>query len=69
MIFGVGVDIIEVARIEDKLKRTPGLKEKIYTIEIYGRAKEFCQTEGISHFYLSLSHLGTLAVATVILEK
>ena len=124
MIFGIGVDIIEVARIEDKLSRTPGLKEKIYTpveigygqtikfpyqhyaarfaakeafmkalgtgwsrgvkfseieihnlesgqpvIEVYGQAKEFCQTEGISRFYVSLSHLRTLAVATVVLEK
>jgi holo-[acyl-carrier protein] synthase len=124
LIFGIGVDIIEVARIEDKLSRTPGLKEKIYTpveigycqtkkfpyqhyaarfaakeafmkalgtgwshgvkfseieihnlesgqpvIEVYGQAKEFCQTEGISRFYVSLSHLRTLAVATVVLEK
>ena len=124
MNFGVGVDIIEVARIEDKLTRTPGLKEKLYTpveigyceskkfafqhyaarfaakeafmkalgtgwsrgvkfseieihnlesgqpvIEVYGQAKEFCQAEGIGHFYVSLSHLRTLAIATVILEK
>lgn len=124
MIFGVGVDIIEVDRIEDKLSRTPGLKDKLYTpveigyceskkfpaqhyaarfaakeaflkalgigwsrgvkfseieihnlesgqpvIEVYGRAKEFCQAESISRLYVSLSHLKTLAVATVILEK
>ncbi|MDD8020192.1 MAG: holo-ACP synthase [Acidobacteriota bacterium] len=124
MIFGVGVDIIEVARVEDKLTRTPGLREKLYTpvevkyceskkfpyehyaarfaakeafmkalgtgwsqgvkfseieihnlesgqpvIEVYGRAKEFCQAEGIGRFYVSLSHLKSKAVATVILEK
>ncbi|MDI6850150.1 MAG: holo-ACP synthase [Candidatus Saccharicenans sp.] len=124
MIFGVGVDIIEVARVEDKLTRTPGLKEKIYTpveiayceskkfpfqhyaarfaakeafmkalgtgwargvrfseievrnlesgqpvVEVYGRARELCQTEGITRFYVSLSHLQTKAVATVVLEK
>ncbi len=124
MIFGVGVDIIEVARVEDKLTRTPGLKEKIYTpveiayceskkfpfqhyaarfaakeafmkalgtgwargvkfseievrnlesgqpvIEVYGRAKELCEEEGITGFYVSLSHLKTTAVATVVLEK
>ena len=124
MIFGVGVDIIEVARVEDKLTRTPGLKEKLYTpveiayceskkfpfqhyaarfaakeaflkaldtgwsrgvrfseievrnlesgqpvLEIYGRARELCQEEGITRFYVTLSHLQTKAVATVILEK
>ncbi|MDI6846134.1 MAG: holo-ACP synthase [Candidatus Saccharicenans sp.] len=124
MIFGVGVDIIEVARVEDKLTRTPGLKEKIYTpveiayceskkfpfqhyaarfaakeafmkalgtgwargvkfseievrnletgqpvIEVYGRARELCEEEGITGFYVSLSHLKTTAVATVVLEK
>lgn len=124
MIFGVGVDIIEVARVEDKLTRTPGLKEKLYTpveisyceskkfpyqhyaarfaakeafmkalgtgwsrgvkfseievrnlnsgqpvIEVYGRAKEVCQENGISRFYVSLSHLQSKAVATVVLEK
>lgn len=31
MISGIGVDIIEVDRVEEKLKRTPGLKEKIFT--------------------------------------
>lgn len=124
MIFGVGVDIIEVARVEDKLSRTPGLKEKLYTpveiayceskkfpfqhyaarfaakeafmkalgtgwsrgvkfsevevrnlesgqpvLAVYGRARELCQEEGISRFYVTLSHLQTKAVATVILEK
>ncbi|MCX8159782.1 MAG: holo-ACP synthase [Candidatus Saccharicenans sp.] len=124
MIFGVGVDIIEVARVEDKLSRTPGLKEKLYTpveiayceskkfpfqhyaarfaakeafmkalgtgwsrgvkfseievrnlesgqpvLEVYGRARELCREEGIIRFYVSLSHLQTKAVATVVLEK
>lgn len=124
MIFGVGVDIIEVARVEDKLSRTPGLKERLYTpveiayceskkfpfqhyaarfaakeafmkalgtgwsrgvkfseievrnldsgqpvLEVYGRARELCQAEGITRSYVSLSHLQTKAVATVVLEK
>ena len=43
MIFGVGVDIIEVDRIEAKLRRTPGLKDKLYTpVEIgYCESKKF----------------------------
>ncbi|MGB9836841.1 MAG: holo-ACP synthase [Candidatus Saccharicenans sp.] len=31
MISGIGVDLIEVDRVEEKLKRTPGLKEKLFT--------------------------------------
>lgn len=31
MIFGVGTDIIEVARVEQKLARTEGLKRKLFT--------------------------------------
>lgn len=124
MIFGVGIDIIEVSRVEDKLKRTPGLKEKLYTplemsyceskkfpfqhyaarfaakeaffkalgtgwsqgvkfwevevrnlesgqpvIEVYGQTRELCQSKGVRLFYVSLSHLRTHAVATVIIEK
>ena len=41
MIFGIGTDIIEIARVEDKLSRTRGLKEKVFTAgEIeYSQAK------------------------------
>ncbi len=31
MIFGIGTDIIEVQRIEDKLVRTSGLKKRLFT--------------------------------------
>jgi holo-[acyl-carrier protein] synthase len=31
MIFGVGTDIIEVGRVEQKLARTEGLKKKLFT--------------------------------------
>ena len=31
MIFGVGTDIIEVQRVEEKLLRTGGLKKKLFT--------------------------------------
>jgi holo-[acyl-carrier protein] synthase len=31
MIFGVGTDIIEVARVEQKLARTEGLRKKLFT--------------------------------------
>jgi holo-[acyl-carrier protein] synthase len=124
LISGVGVDIIEVARVQDKLTRTPGLKERLYTpveisyceskrfpyqhyaarfaakeafmkalgigwsqgvkfseievrnletgqpvIEVYGKAKEFCQTQGIIRFHVALSHLQTKAMASVVLEN
>ena len=31
MIFGIGTDIIEVGRVEQKLARTEGLKKKLFT--------------------------------------
>ncbi len=31
MIFGIGTDIIEVSRVEEKLLRTGGLKAKLFT--------------------------------------
>ncbi len=31
MIFGVGTDIIEVERVEEKIARTKGLREKVFT--------------------------------------
>jgi holo-[acyl-carrier protein] synthase len=48
MIFGVGTDIIEVRRVGDKLARTKGLKEKIFT----PREIEYCETGKMSaqHF-------------------
>jgi holo-[acyl-carrier protein] synthase len=41
LIFGIGTDIIEIARVEDKLSRTRGLREKVFTVrEIeYSQAK------------------------------
>lgn len=41
MIFGIGTDLIENHRIKEKLERTPGLKEKLFTeIEI-----KYCETK------------------------
>jgi holo-[acyl-carrier protein] synthase len=31
LIFGIGTDIVEIGRVEDKLCRTRGLREKIFT--------------------------------------
>jgi len=48
LIFGVGTDIIEVRRVGDKLARTKGLKEKVFT----PREIEYCETKKMSaqHF-------------------
>jgi holo-[acyl-carrier protein] synthase len=48
LIFGVGTDIIEVRRVGDKLARTKGLKEKIFTT----REIEYCEAGKMSaqHF-------------------
>lgn len=41
MIFGIGTDVIEIARIEDKLSRTRGLRERVFTAReiAYSQAK------------------------------
>lgn len=31
MIFGIGIDEVEVARVEEKLSRTDGLRERLFT--------------------------------------
>jgi holo-[acyl-carrier protein] synthase len=48
LIFGIGTDIIEIGRIEDKLNRTRGLREKIFT----PREIEYSESRGRSgeHF-------------------
>jgi len=48
LIFGIGTDIIEIARVEDKLSRTRGLRERVFT----AREIEYSQTKAKSgqHF-------------------
>ncbi len=48
MIFGIGTDIIEIGRVEDKLSRTRGLREKVFT----PREIEYSESRGRSgqHF-------------------
>lgn len=41
MIFGAGTDIIEVQRIEDKLLRTGGLKDRLFT----AREIAYCESK------------------------
>ncbi|MBN2207438.1 MAG: holo-ACP synthase [Candidatus Aminicenantes bacterium] len=41
MIFGTGTDIIEVRRVEEKLARTGGLKDKLFT----PREVEYCESK------------------------
>jgi holo-[acyl-carrier protein] synthase len=41
MIFGVGTDIIEVARVEQKLARTEGLRKKLFT----GTETAYCESK------------------------
>ena len=41
MIFGAGTDIIEVQRVEDKLLRTGGLKDRLYT----AREIAYCESK------------------------
>lgn len=41
MIFGVGTDIIEVRRVEEKITRTRGLKERVFT----AREIAYCESK------------------------
>lgn len=33
MIKGIGVDVVEISRFEESLKRTPGLRDRLFTSE------------------------------------
>ncbi len=48
MVFGIGTDIIEIQRVEQALRRTGRLKQKIFT----PREIEYCESRGKSaqHF-------------------
>ena len=48
MVFGIGTDIIEIRRVEQALRRTGRLKQKIFT----AREIEYCELRGKSaqHF-------------------
>jgi len=48
LIFGIGTDIVEIWRVGDKLARTKGLKEKVFT----PREIEYCEARKMSaqHF-------------------
>ncbi|OGL45183.1 MAG: holo-[acyl-carrier-protein] synthase [Candidatus Schekmanbacteria bacterium RBG_13_48_7] len=123
MIYGVGTDIIEVARVEQQIKNNEGFKEKIFTskeieycetkknrsqnyaarfaakeaffkaigtgwrgglryceieimndklgkpgIVLHGKTKEYIANKGKFNINVSMSHVKTVAIATVILE-
>lgn len=48
MVFGIGTDIIETARVADKLRRTEGLKKRVFT----PREIAYCESKAKSaqHF-------------------
>lgn len=48
MIFGIGTDIIEIRRVEEKLARTAGLKKRVFT----PREIAYCESKARSpqHF-------------------
>jgi len=123
LIFGIGTDIIEVHRIEETLRRTGGLTQKLFTereiayceakhrpaqhfaarfaakeaffkamgtgwsgghkfeeieivtgdngrpgINVHGKVKTFCDVNGITGKWVSMSHIKDVAQAVVVLE-
>ena len=72
---GLGVDIVEIARMRRILERTPSFREKVFSEEVrrnakgrpfvvlHGRAKEVADEQSVRELPLSLSYTHTDAVA------
>jgi len=37
MIIGVGIDVVDIARFEETLERTPALRERLFTVQERGK--------------------------------
>ena len=62
MIDGIGIDVVDIARFEESLVRTPALKERIFTsreaqLKISSLAARFAAKEALAKALLSLAHL------------
>ncbi|HEY1984582.1 MAG TPA: holo-ACP synthase [Terracidiphilus sp.] len=55
-----------VSWLEIEVVREPGGRP---ALEFHGRAAEFARRLGVTHAALSLTHTGTLAMASVVLES
>jgi holo-[acyl-carrier protein] synthase len=53
MIFGIGIDVVDIARFEESLARTPSLKERLFRVSeldrpIHSLAARFAAKEAIA---------------------
>ena len=58
MIIGIGTDIIEIPRIENAIKRTPGLLEKIFTQGEIKLAGEGRHIESLAGYFAAKEAMG-----------
>ena len=119
-IVGIGVDVVDLARFEDVLSRTPGMADRLFTpaeqtsaaghqlplmslagrfavkeavakalgapagmafhdcqvsnggqpvISVSGTVKQAADERGVTHWHVSISHDGPIAIAYVIAEQ
>ena len=74
MIVGVGVDVVDIARLGERLDRTPALRGRVFTpsepvLAISGAVAERAELLGVARMHLSLSHDGGIATAMVVAES
>lgn len=62
MISGIGVDIVEIDRVERALGRHPRLKERLFT----GAEQEYCDSHARPHVHYALRFAAKEAVAKVL---
>ncbi|MCA2224473.1 holo-ACP synthase [Nonomuraea sp. NPDC052129] len=53
MILGIGVDVVDIARFESALERTPGLRERLFTeverpLAVHSLAARFAAKEAVA---------------------
>ncbi len=76
-IVGVGVDVVDIARLRRALTRTPRLAHRLFTdaerdrpvLALHGSVAAEASAQGIRTWHLSLSHDGGVATAVVVAES
>jgi phosphopantetheinyl transferase (holo-ACP synthase) len=62
MIVGIGLDVVEVAKVRELLAGQPTFEERVFT------PAERARVRGVTQLHVSLTHSAGVAAAAVILE-